>query len=105
MVDTGFADQLSVAGRAQADPDMVRAVMELVALPREEWAKLNGCHKRDWQLLSVVLYSAVQGLAEFNEYIEQRGAAGLGDAGHDAALEAASQQRKEVRKALGYTYP
>jgi len=47
----------------------------------------------------------IQVYSRLVEYLEIRGAAGLGDSGHDEAIKHSAKRLKKVRNALGYTYP
>lgn len=46
-----------------------------------------------------------QDAAWLSAYLDQRGAAGCGDNGHEEAVKYADKRKKQIRKVLGYTYP
>lgn len=99
-------DRILAASRSSKPVDRIRMIAELMDTPTADvHASVGAARERGWQDLVKDLDSMAQSCVELAEYIEYRGAAGLGDHGHEDALKQAKAKLKKVRKAMGYTCP
>lgn len=102
------------AETARRNPGMERAevrklVMSMFDLGYGEWDEAVTNIKKTDRYAIQEMESAASGMAVeaamLSEYLEYRGAAGMGDHGHEDAMKQAQKARKRIRKALGYSYP
>jgi hypothetical protein len=103
------AQETSIKGNPMERAEVQQLVITMINSGTDDWDEAIKNLKRTdrsaiQEMESVASGMAVQA-AMLSEYLEYRGAAGMGDHGHEDALRQAQRARKRIRMAIGYSYP
>lgn len=107
FVRVGVAVDREVDNPRVGQPTAIaQLLLDLCDRPRDEWNAAVGAMKTsELQELESAANKMVQDCAQLSAYLSSRGAAGMGDGGHEDALNRSKARLKHVRRALGYTHP